>query len=180
MVKKPYPPGLKGKRRKGHPSEYARELKEKQKLKNWYNLHETQFKNYVKEALSKRGKSEDSGTFLIRTLELRMDSVIFRMGFASSRTKARQLVTHGYFRVNGRACNIPSRILKKGDIISVKPEKMDKKIIKEIKETIKKHKTQSWLGLDKGKLEGKITEKPSVEEVSPSIDMSVIFEFYSR
>ncbi len=180
MIKKPYPPGPKGKRHKGRPSEYARELREKQKLKNWYNLQETQFRNYVKEALSKRGRGEDSGTSLIRKLEFRLDNVVFKLGFASSRTKARQLVSHGYFRVNGRACNIPSRVLKKGDVVSVKPEKINKKVIKEVKELIKNYKTQSWLELDKGKLEGKITEEPSMEEVSPSIDMSAIFEFYSR
>lgn len=103
MVKKPYPPGKKGKRRPIPLSEYGRELKEKQKLKNLYNLKETQFKNYFKEVLKKRGKVENASDLLVKILESRLDNVVFRLGFTSSRKQARQLVSHGYFLVIGRA-----------------------------------------------------------------------------
>ena len=124
MVKKPYPPGKKGKRRPTPLSEYGRELREKQKLKNLYNLKERQFKNYVKRVLKKRGKVENASDLLIKILESRLDNVVFKLGFTVSRSQARLLVSHGYFLVNGKPTNIPSRQLKKGDIISIKPQKI--------------------------------------------------------
>ncbi len=180
MVKRAYPPGQKRKRRAGPPSEYAKELREKQKLRNWYNLEERQFKNYVKEVLRKRGKVKDGSALLIKMLESRLDNVVFRLGFCPSRAKARQMVSHGYFLVNGKPMNIPSHQLKKGDIISLRPQKTKKKIIKEIKTLLKKHKVPSWLRLDAEKLEGKVTGIPTLEEVSPPVEISTIFEFYSR
>lgn len=180
MVKRAYPPGQKGKRRSSPPSEYARELREKQKLKNWYNLKERQFKNYVKEALSQRGKVEDATVFLIKNLESRLDNVVFRLGFATSRKAARQLVSHGHFLVNGRSVNIPSYRLKKGDVISLKPQKIKKGIFQNLKNLLKKHKTQSWLSLDAEKLEGKVLSEPKIEEVAPPVEIPAIFEFYSR
>jgi small subunit ribosomal protein S4 len=180
MVKRPYPPGQKGKRRLSPPSEYARELKEKQKLKKWYNLEERQFKNYVKEALAQRGKVEDASVYLIQKLEKRLDNVVFRLGFASSRAQARQLVSHGYFLVNGKPVNVPSFSLKVGDVVSLKPQKTKKVIFKDLKEKLKKEKIVSWLSLDVEKLEGKIIAEPKIEEISPPVEVSAIFEFYSK
>ncbi len=180
IIRRPYPPGPKGKRRKSRPSEYAKELREKQKLRNWYNLREKQFGNYVKDLLAKRGKTGDASTLLIKTLESRFDNVVFRLGFASSRTKARQLVSHGYFLVNGKPMNFPSHRLKKGDVISLKPQKAKKTIAKEFKTFMKKHKIPSWLQLDIQKLEGKILGFPTLDEVAPPVDILAIFEFYSR
>ena len=122
MVKRPYAPGLKGKRRKRAPSEYAKELREKQKLKIWYGLGERQFKRYVKEILEKSRKrkeseSEDASITFIKRLESRLDNVAFRLGIVSSRALARQLVSHGYFKVNNRFVDIPSYRVKKGDVI---------------------------------------------------------------
>lgn len=180
MVKRPYPPGHRKNQRRRPPSEYAKELREKQKLRNWYNLREKQFSNYVRKILKKRGKVKNASALLIKRLEFRLDNVIFRMGLASSRTKARQLVSHGFFMVNGKPMNIPSHQVKKGDIISLKPKKNEKKIVKEMKTLAKKQKIHSWLKLDIEKLEGKIVGEPTLEEVVPPVEMQVIFEFYSR
>jgi small subunit ribosomal protein S4 len=180
MVKRPYPPGQKGKRRPTPLSEYGRELREKQKLKNWYNLEERQLKNYVKKVLAKRGKVEDASFLLVQNLEKRLDNVVYRLGFAKSRREARQLVSHGHFLVNGRPVNIPSYQLKVGDVISLKKEKLKKVAFQNLKETLKKHKVQSWLFLDPEKMEGKVISEPKREEVMPPVEVSAIFEFYSK
>ena len=180
MVRRPYPPGQKRKRRKRPPSEYAKELMEKQKLKNWYNLGEKQFKNYVKKLLTKKGKMEDAPMLLVKSLEFRLDNIVFRMGLTLSRRKARALVSHSFFLVNGKAINIPSCQLKKGDIVSVKPQKLKKNIIKEFEQLIKKHTTPDWLKLNKDKLEAEIIAVPTLEQVAPPVDILSIFEFYSR
>ncbi len=180
MVKRAYPPGQKKKRRRSRPSEYAKELREKQKLRNWYNLREKQFKNYIKGILAKGGKVKDASALLIQMLEFRLDNVVFRLGFTLSRTKARQLVSHRFFAVNNRPTNIPSCQLKKGDVISLKPHKAGKKIIKEARALMKKQSPPSWLQLNTEKLEGKIVGVPTLEEVAPPVEISAIFEFYSR
>lgn len=181
IVKRPYPPGQKRKRRRGgRISEYGKELKEKQKLRHWYNLGEKQFKNYVRGILKRRGRVKDASGLLVKTLESRFDNVVFRLGFALSRTKARQLVSHSFFLVNGRAMNFPSHQLKKGDVVSLKPQKTKKKIVKDFKSLIKNHKAPSWLKLDAEKLEGKIIGEPTLEEAALPVEISVIFEFYSR
>ena len=120
MVKRPYPPGIKKKKVRGRVSEYGKELIEKQKLRNWYNLSEKQFRNYIKKILEKRGKVEDAGQLLIKKLESRLDSVIFSMGLASSRAEARQIVSHGHFLINKRRIDIPSYEIKKGDKIKLR------------------------------------------------------------
>ncbi len=180
MIRKPYPPGQKGKRRKRPPSEYAKELREKQKLKNWYNMAEKQFKNYVRELLDKRGKMEDAPLLLIKKLESRLDNTVFRLGFALSRRKARSLVSHSYFLVNGKAVNIPSFYLKKGDVVSLKPHKLKKNIVKEFNQLMKKHNPPVWLKLNKEKLEGEVIGEVTLEEVAPPVNLLSIFEFYSR
>ncbi|MFH1656335.1 MAG: 30S ribosomal protein S4 [Candidatus Nealsonbacteria bacterium] len=179
MVKNPYP-STQGKRRKGTTSEYGKELKEKQKLKNWYNLRETQFKKYVKEVLDKRGKVEDAGDLLIKKLERRLDSVVFRLGFTMSRSNARQIVNHGHFLVNEKKVDIPSYQVKKGDIVSLRLSSREKTLFKNLSSVLKKYNPPSWLILDVEKLEGKVIGEPSLEEASPPSEISAIFEFYSR
>lgn len=180
MVKKPYPPGQKGKRRVRALSEYGKELREKQKLKTWYNLRERQFKNYIKKVLSKRGKIEDPTILLIKSLETRLDNVVFRLGLAASRAQAKQLVSHGYFLVNGKSIDTPSYQVKKGDIVSIKPQKIKKTIFQNLQPLLKKHKTPSWLELNPEKLEGEVIGQPSLEEAAPPVEISAIFELYSR
>ncbi|MDI6603052.1 MAG: 30S ribosomal protein S4 [Patescibacteria group bacterium] len=180
MIKRAYPPGQKRKRKPSPFSEYGRALREKQKLKNWYNLKEKQFKNYVKKILKRQGKVEDAPSLLIKILESRLDNVVFRLGFANSRAQAQQLVSHGYFLVNGKSINIPSYLVKKGDTVSIKAQKTKKAIFQNLKNLLKKYKTPNWLALDIEKLEGKVIAEPSLEEAVPPVEISVIFEFYSR
>ena len=180
MVKKAYPPGQKGKRRVKALSEYAKELREKQKLKNWYNLKERQFRKYVKETLEKRGKVEDAATRLIQTLESRLDNVVFRLGFASSRRKAKLLISHRHFLVNDKVINIPSYLVKKGDKIKIRPTSYKKTVFQNLSTTLKKYETPAWLELNIEKLEGKVVGRPSLEEIAPPVEISSIFEYYSR
>jgi small subunit ribosomal protein S4 len=180
MVKRPYPPGQRGKRRKGPPSEYAKLLAEKQKLRLWYNLREAQLKNYVKKALSQIKKIEDIGHYLIKLLEMRLDNTVYRLGFATSKKQARQLVSHGHFLVNGKPVNVPSYQVKVGDVISVKKQKSKKVVFKELKDRLKKHTLPSHLFLDVEKLEGKVISDPKFEEVAPPVNIHSIFEFYSK
>jgi len=180
MVRRSYPPGEKRKRRPSPPSEYGKELREKQKLKNWYNLRERQFKKYVKETLKSRGRVEDATVLLIRKLESRLDNIVFRLGFAPSRAQAKQLVSHGHFLVNGKRIDIPSHHVKKGDVISFSSKSQKKNIFQTIKNSLKKYKTSSWLKLDVEKMEGEVLNEPAIEEVAPPVEISTIFEFYSK
>ncbi len=181
MIKRPYPPGVTGKRRKRPLSEYGKELKEKQKLKNWYHLEERQFKKYVKGVLKKRGKVEDVGALLIIILETRLDNVIFQLGFTPSRLQARQLISHGQFLINDKKVDIPSYQVKKGDRINISPLSLQKKnIFKNLPTLLKKQRLPAWLELNLEKLEGKVLRFPALEEVMPPAELSSIFEFYSR
>lgn len=180
MIKRPYPPGEKRKRRTRAPSEYAKELQEKQKLRDWYNLKEKQFRNYVKEILAKKSKTQDTGTMLIRRLETRLDNVVFRMGLASSRKEARQKVSHGHFLINGRKVDRASFQVKKGDIISLRPGSFKKTAFKNAGAILKKHQPPSWIKLNIEKLQAEIVGLPTLEEAAPPVEISAIFEFYSR
>jgi len=180
MVKRPYPPGEKAKKRRGSLSEYGKELKEKQKLKNWYNLSEQQFSRYVMEVLNKRTKTEDAGALLIKKLENRLDNVVFQTGFAVSRIQARQLVSHGYFLINGRKINIPSYQIKKWDKISLHPKTSKKAIFNNIVSLLKKRKVPSWIKVNHEKLEVEIVGQANLEETIPPVEISSIFEFYSK
>lgn len=180
MVRRAYSPGPQKKRKGGSASEYKKSLVEKQTLKNWYGLSEKQFKKYVKETLNKIGKVENVAEELIKKLEKRLDNVVYRFGFAFSRAQARQMVTHGYFLVNGKPINIPSYSVKKGDVISIKETKKKKLVLKDILPQLKKKETPLWLKLDKEKFEGQSAGEPTLEEVNPPAEISLIFEFYSR
>ena len=180
MIKRAYAPGPQKKRRGGSPSEYKKSLEEKQTLKKWYGLSERQFKKYVKQTLSKMGKVDDVSAELIRRLEKRLDNVIFRLGFAKSRAQARQLVSHGYFLINSKPVNIPSYEVKKDDIISIKENKKQKGVLKELSTSLKRQEVPAWLLLNKEKLEAKTAGEPNLDEVKPPAEISLIFEFYSR
>lgn len=183
MIKKAYAPGQSGKRRRrGGISEYGRELAEKQKLRNWYNLREAQFRKYVKEILKlqKRRGAENASSALIQKLETRLDNVVFRLGFATSRSQAKQLVGHGHFLVNGRRVNIPSYHLRKGDKIKLIEGAQKNPFFQKALISLKNHKAPSWLFLDKKELEGEVKQSPTLEEVSSPVEVSAVFEYYSR
>ena len=180
MIKRAYAPGPPKKRRGGSSSEYKKSLNEKQALKKWYGISERQFKKYVKQTLEKMGKVENVSAELIKRLEERLDNVIFRLGFAKSRPQARQLVSHGYFLINGKPVNIPSYAVRKGDIISIKEHKKQKGGFKELSTQLKRQEAPSWLSLNKEKLVAKSVGEPNLDEVKPPAEISLIFEFYSR
>ena len=180
MVKRPFAPGPQKKRKGGSPSEYKKSLEEKQTLKKWYGLSERQFKRYVNETLAKMGKVKDVSAELIGKLERRLDNVIFRLGFAKSRVQARQLVSHGYFMINGKPVNIPSYQVKKDDVIALKETKKAKGIFKELANELKRKEIPAWLVLNKEKLEAKTVGEPNLDEVKPPAEISLIFEYYSR
>lgn len=178
--RRPYPPGQKKKRRTTALSEYGRELQEKQKLRYLYNLKEKQFRNYVKDILSRGGRIQNAPTALIQLLERRLDNVVFRLGFAVSRQQARQMVSHGHFMVNKRKVTVPSYSVKIGDTISVRPRSHNKEIFRDIELKLAKYQPPAWLELDKKTLEAKVVGYPSFEEVMPPVEIASVFEFYSR
>lgn len=168
MVKKAYPPGIHGKRRRT-VSEYGAQLAEKQKICQIYNIREKQFKRYFREAVREKGVLGDN---LLRILERRLDNVLFRLGLAGSRRRARQLVSHGHILVNNKKVNIPSFQVQPKDIIKVKKPNID--IV------LKKYKPPTWLSLDKNKLEGKIISLPKREDINIPVDVQMVVEYYSR
>jgi len=181
LIKRPYAPGQKPKRRKAGLSEYGRELREKQKIKRSYNLTEQEFKGYVKVLLDTGTKLvEDVPSALVKSIETRLDNVIFRLGIARSRGEARQMVTHGHFLINGTRTDIPSRQLRIGDKISIRKGSREKAIFKNIEERIKKIQLPTWLSLDKTTLEAEIKKYPKIDDVQLAGELSAVFEHYSR
>lgn len=169
-----YAPGQHGQARKKQ-SDYGLQLREKQKAKRFYGLQETQFRNLFDKAARKTGIT---GENLLILLETRLDNVVFRLGFASSRKEARQLVNHGHFKVNGRKVNIPSYEVKAGDVITVKEKSTNSPKFKEVKEmTIT---VPSWLTVDVEKLEGKILSVPTRAEIDTPVAEHLIVELYSK
>lgn len=160
-------------------SEYGRMLREKQALKEIYGLRERQFKKYVKEALSKRGRV-DIGDYLVKRLEKRLDNVVFRLSLAETRRQARQMVSHGHFLVNGKKVKIPSFEVKKGDKIEVRPSSKNKGLFKDLKERLKDRKIPSWLKLDFNTLSAQVIGEPTLEEVNLPVQLSLVFEFYAK
>jgi len=179
FVKKSYAPGktaASNKRRRSQ-TEYGKQLKEKQKIRNTYGLRERQFSNYVNRAVLHKGSA---ATNLYEQLEMRIDNVVFKLGFAPSRSLARQMVSHGHILINGRKTTIPSMSLKKDDIISVRDGSKDKKIFTERSAYLAKHKTPSWLSISAENMEGKVIGAPKQEEADGVFDIASVLEFYSR
>lgn len=158
-------------------SEYSLQLKEKQKTKFVYGVLERQFRNYFEMASKRRGVT---GEELLKILESRLDNVIFRLGYASTRPQARQFATHGLFQVNGKNVDIPSYLVKPGDVISVKESKKDYKVLKEIAEANKSRVTPKWLEKDIENLSGKVVTLASREDIDIPVDEHLIVELYSK
>ena len=176
IEKRSYPPGQHGQGRKKF-SEYGTQLREKQKVKRIYGVLEKQFRNYFFAADKKKGIT---GENLLQKLELRMDNVIYRMGLASSRSTARQLVGHGHFTVNGKKMNIPSYALEQGDTIALNPNKIKKIPVKNAIENIKGKTLPDWLSFDTDSKQGIIQALPTREHVAMPIEEQLIVELYSR
>ncbi|NNG26919.1 MAG: 30S ribosomal protein S4 [Ignavibacteriaceae bacterium] len=171
-----YPPGEHGQGRRTKVSEYGIQLREKQKIKRSYGLLETQFKIYFEKANKQKGIT---GENLVRLLERRFDNVVFRLGFASSRKQARQLIKHRHFLINDRLVDIPSYLMSEGDIIKVK-EKSKK--LDAIHNSLKRIKdsTYGWLSTDKAALSGTFLQVPERSEVPLNANEQLVVELYSK
>ena len=172
--KRPMAPGQHGLARK-KVSEYGQQLREKQKVKRIYGVQEGQFRAYYEKADRMKGIT---GENMLSLLERRLDNVIFRMGFGASRSQARQLVNHGHFTVNGKKVNIPSYIVKAGDVVAVKESKTSNKYFEAIKSA--KVNTPKWVEFNPEKLEGKVIALPTREDIDSQIAEHMIVELYSK
>lgn len=170
-------PGVQGAgRRRSSLSSFGKQLVEKQKAKYLYGIRERQFRGYVTEAARREG---DSGVNLQKILELRFDNVIYRLGFATTRAQARQMVGHNMFLVNGKKMNIPSYLVSAGDEITIKESKKKKGIFEGISERLAKHNTAGWLSLDVSTLTGKVLHDPQMDDFDKVFDVKLITEYYS-
>jgi small subunit ribosomal protein S4 len=171
------PPGVHGPTaRRKTKSGYGKQLLEKQKAKLVYGIRERQFRRYVDMATSLKG---DSGVHLQQLLEMRLDNVIYRIGFALTRAQARQMVNHGMFVVNGTGIDIPSHIVRVGDEIGIKPSKAKKKLFENVSDTLSKKEPPSWLAVDAAKASAKVTGKPMDADLEKLYDVKLIIEYYS-
>ena len=176
IEKRAYPPGQHGQERSKF-SEYGVQLREKQKVKRIYGVLEKPFRNYFFAADKKKGVT---GENLLQSLELRFDNVIYRMGLAPSRNAARQLVRHKHFTVNGKKMDVPSYILRQGDVITPNPIKGKKKPVNEAIANIKNKTLPEWLAFDTDSKQGIIQGMPTREDVKLPIEEQLIVELYSR
>jgi small subunit ribosomal protein S4 len=174
--RRPTPPGQHGVRRR-KVGDFGLQLREKQKIRRVYGVLERQFRNYFREAQTHQGVT---GEWLLRSLELRLDNVVYRMGLASSRAQARQLVGHGHLAVNGRSTNIPSFQVKPGDRIEVRESRRSREPFKLAKETLKSHQAPEWLTVDAASLSGTISASPSRDQMPLDLNEQLVVEFYSR
>ena len=170
-------PGVHGvKKRFGSKSSYGKQLAEKQKAKFMYGVRERQFRKYVDNANRMEG---DSGANLQALLERRFDNVIYRMGFAITRAQARQFASHSMFTLNGKKMNIPSHLVKVGDVIEIKSTKVNKKNFENISDRLQSHVLPSWISVDAAKKSGKITNLPTDKDFDKVFDVKLIVEYYS-
>lgn len=178
LAKRNYVPGAHGPNSKGSRlSSYGKHLREKQKAKRIYGLYEKQFRNTYDLAVKKPG---DTSINLCQFLESRLDNIVYRIGWATSRSQARQLVTHGHIQIDGQKVNIPSYQVKVGSTISVKPSYHQKKYWLDVLAKMDKKNFLSWLSYDLPKHSAIITGKPDMQELAVPFDPTLIIEFYSK
>lgn len=171
-----YVPGQHGKGRK-KTSEYGLQLRMKQKARRYYGILESQFRHYFEMAERKQGVT---GENLLRILESRLDNVVYRLGWASSRAEARQLVVHGHFTVNGKKVDIPSYLLRAGETVAVTAKSKDSTKIQSVLETNSGRPVPAWLDLNREALEAKVVNLPAREEIDTPVEEQLIVEFYSK
>ncbi|MBX6377341.1 MAG: 30S ribosomal protein S4 [Clostridia bacterium] len=175
VARRPYPPGMHGRERR-KLSEYGLHLREKQKARRIYGVLERQFRRTFAEAARAKGVT---GTRLLQLLELRLDNVVYRMGFGASRAEARQMVRHGHIEVNGRKVNIPSYRLRPGDVVSVREASREKPRFKELA-TSPLRGVPAWLSVDPEAMRGTVLRVPEREEIDTGVQEQLIVEHYSR
>jgi len=176
VERRKYPPGQHGQRRK-KLSDYAMQLREKQKAKEIYGVLEKQFKRTFTQAERKQGVT---GSNLLRLLELRMDNVVYRLGFASNRRQARQFVLHGHFTVNDKPVTIPSYLLRPGDIVGPKESSKKLALIEENIAKMEHRGLPSWVEIDTNTLKGKVLQAPDRDEITLPVQEQLIVELYSK
>lgn len=180
VEKRAYPPGQHGQTRSGRPaklSEYGVQLREKQKMRRIYGVREGQFRLYMKEAVRRTGVT---GENLLQLLELRLDNVVYRLGISTSRTQARQYVSHGHIRVNGKRVNIASYRVRPGDVIEVADDAKKFAPIVAAVESAGGRGTPAWLTFDANQMKGIVDSVPLRDEIDTDVQESLIVEFYSR
>ncbi len=174
--RRPYPPGQHGQSRLKF-SEFALQLREKQKTKRYYGVNEKQFLLSFKEADRKKG---ETGANLLSSLETRLDNVVYTLGFASSRREARQLVKHNHFTINGKKANIPSMQVKKGDVVEVREKSREMNKVMAAIESAARREMPTWLEADHKAFKGTLKDLPKREDVTVPVEENMIVEFYSR
>ena len=175
IARRPYGPGQHGNDRKGKLSDYGNQLKEKQKLRFMYGMNERQFRKTFDEACKMKGSN---GENFLRLLESRLDNLVYRIGFASTRRGARQLVNHGHVTVNGKKVNIPSYRVKPGDVISIKEDHKNLKVVAEA--LAKVTKRVEFINYDEGKMAATYVRMPERNELNADINEALIVEFYNK
>jgi small subunit ribosomal protein S4 len=174
--RRPYAPGRRSMRRR-KVSDRGLQLREKQKARSAYGLLERQFRRYYREAVRRKGIT---GENLLRILEMRLDNVVYRLGFADSRNQARQLVLHGHISINGRKADIPSHIIKVNDGIGWTAKGEKSEIFQVVKEQVAERSLPSWLSLDGEQMTGRVLSPPTMEDIGAKFDPATVVEYYSR
>ncbi len=178
FARRPFPPGQHGVRAgRKKKSDYGVMLAEKQKLRFQYGVLEGQFRKYYEEASRRRGIT---GEILLQLLELRLDNVVYRLGFANTRAAARQMVSHGHVTVNGRKVNVASFNCSPGDVIAVAPKAASQTLVTRYADLTQTVVVPDWMECDKDKFTGKISRVPTKEEIAPIVNEQLIVELYSR
>lgn len=179
MERHSYPPGQHGTARQWRrkESDYALQLREKQRARRMYGVLERQFRRYFAEAERRSGLT---GANLLIILESRLDNVVYRMGLADSRAQARQLVSHGHITLNGRKTNIPSALVRPGDIVSITERARGLTYFQDRAETVEKHTPPDWLTLDAQTMTAKVLDLPTREQIDANVNEQLIVEYYSR
>ena len=173
-----YPPGQHGQGRKRKASDYGEQLREKQKVKRLYGIAERQFRGYYFKANRMKGVT---GENLLVLLERRLDNIVYRLGFAGDHAEARQLVRHGHFMVNGRKTNIPSFLVKSGDVVTVRPGSRSRTYFTDYGEVLQTRRAPDWMTVDASTLSGRILNLPSRDQIEvPTFNEALVVEHYSR
>ena len=172
-----FPPGQHGKARRPRMLGYGLQLREKQKLRRVYGILESQFRHYFEKAAVRKGVT---GQLLLQFLERRLDNVVYRMGLATSRPQARQFVRHGHFQVNGRKVNIPSFLVKPGDVVEVRQGSREMPALLASRESTSHQTVPSWIDADRDNLSAKILSSPQRQEIALPIQEQLVVELYSK
>lgn len=180
MERRGYPPGDHGREsqyRRRRDTAYAAQLREKQRIRRTYGLLERQFRRYYQQALRHKGMT---GTNLLVLLESRLDNIVYRLGWATSRAHARQMVSHGHFDVNGKRCDIPSAVLQSGDVVSIHSTSRQMEVFKNLVETVKGEAVPQWLSFDPKDMTGRVVDRPTRDQIDLNLNEQLVVEYYSR